>query len=250
MIKAVIIDDEAPARQSLETLLRNDFLHKVTIVASCESVDSGVAAIREHQPDIVFLDIQMPEKNGFELFKIITNPEFEVIFTTAYDQYAIKAIRCSALDYLEKPINPIELSGAIKKFHQKHGQFGIQKRLALLLENINLSNEKIQKIAIPTQNGYEFVHANQILYCKADGSYCEIVKIDNSIIVTSQNLKNIEESLPDKMFIKIHKSYIANLNYVQSYNKKDTTIVLNNGETLDVASRRKNQIVNDILQKP
>src|SRR5690606_23849355 len=178
MIKAVIIDDEINAQILLEKTLERSFPNKFNIVAKCNSVDMGVMAIKEHEPDLVFLDIQMPEKNGFDLFKYFDVINFEVIFTTAYNQFAIKAIKRSALDYLLKPINIVDLSEAVKKFENKTKGSFAQKKLTLLLENLNVNDQNVSKIAFSTVEGFELIHANQILYCKAESNYCCVKKID------------------------------------------------------------------------
>ena len=181
MIRAVIIDDEVNAQSLLEKILNRYFTNKFNVVEKCLSVDSGVIAIKNHEPELVFLDIQMPEKNGFELFKYFEVINFEVIFTTAYNQFAIKAIKRSALDYLLKPINHIDLAEAVKKFEKKNEGNSAQKKLSLLLENLNVNDQNVNKIAFPTSEGFELIHTNQILYCKAESNYCSIKKIDGSI---------------------------------------------------------------------
>lgn len=189
MIKVVIIDDEIGAQSLLEKTLHKYFPNKFIIADKCPSVDSGVLAIKTYEPDLVFLDIQMPEKNGFELFRYFDAVNFEVIFTTAYNQFAIKAIRQSALDYLLKPINHLELAEAIKRFEAKNESSSAQKKLSLLLENLNVNDQNVSKIAFPTLEGFELIHSNQILYCKADSNYCGIKKIDGSQRMATKTLK-------------------------------------------------------------
>jgi len=248
MIKAVIIDDELNAQSLLEKTLYRYFPNKFNIVEKCVSVDSGVLAIKNHEPDLVFLDIQMPEKNGFELFEYFDVINFEVIFTTAYNQFAIKAIKRSALDYLLKPINHLDLADAIKKFESKNEGTSAQKKLSLLLENLNVNDQNVSKIVFPTVEGFEFIHANQILYCKAESNYCGIKKIDGSIKTASKTLKFVEEILPDKSFQRIHKSYVINLNYVVRYHKSNKEVELTNGEKLPVSFRKEDEFIDAILQ--
>ena len=184
MIKAVIIDDELSAQNLLEKTLQRYFPNKFNIVGKCNSVDSGVAAIKEYNPDLVFLDIQMPDKSGFDLFNSFKNINFEVIFVTAYNQFAIKAIQRSALDYLLKPVNHVDLGDAIKRFEAKQEGSFAQKKLALLLENLNVNDQNVSKIAFPTIDGFELVHSNQILYCRAEievFSCCCGYRINNTL---------------------------------------------------------------------
>ena len=248
MIKAVIIDDEVNAQSLLEKTLERYFPNKFNIVAKCASVDSGVLAIKDHEPELVFLDIQMPEKNGFELFKSFEVINFEVIFTTAFNQFAIKAIKRSALDYLLKPINHLELSEAVKKFERKNERNFAQKKLSLLLENLNVNDQNVSKIAFPTVDGFELIHSNQILYCKAESNYCCIKKIDGSTKTATKTLKFVEEILPATSFKRIHKTYVINLNYVVRYHKANKEVELTNGEKLPVSFRKEEDFINAILQ--
>lgn len=248
MIKTVIIDDEINARNLLEKTLDRYFPNKFNIVEKCDSVDSGVLAIKKYEPELVFLDIQMPEKNGFDLFKAFDTINFEVIFTTAFNQFAIKAIKRSALDYLLKPINHLELAAAVKKFEKKNEGNSAQKKLTLLLENLNVNDQNVSKIAFPTLDGFELIHTNQILYCKAESNYCCIKKIDGSTKMAAKTLKYVEEILPDTIFKRIHKSHVINLNYVVRYHKANKEIELTNGEKLPVSFRKEEEFINAILQ--
>lgn len=248
MIKAVIIDDESNAQDLLEKTLHRCFPNKFNIVEKCDSVDSGVVAIKKYEPELVFLDIQMPEKNGFELFRYFDVINFEVIFTTAFNQFAIKAIKRSALDYLLKPINTLDLTEAVKKFENKaEGSFA-HKKLTLLLENLNVNDQHVNKIAFPTVEGFELIHSNQILYCKAESNYCSIKRIDGYIKMASRTLKYVEEILPCSSFQRIHKSYVINLNFVVRYNKVNKEVELTNGEKLPVSFRKEEEFINAILQ--
>ena len=249
MIKAVIIDDEINAQSLLKKILDRYFPNKFNIMETCDSVDQGVQAIKKHEPDLVFLDIQMPDKNGFELFNYFETINFEVIFTTAYNQFAIKAIKRSALDYLLKPINHLDLSDAIKRFEtKKEGSFA-QKKLSLLLENLNVNDQNVSKIAFPTLEGFEFIHSNQILYCKAESNYCCIKKIDGLTKMATKTLKYVEEVLPASYFMRIHKTYVINMNYVVRYHKANKEVELTNGEKLPVSFRKEEEFINAILQK-
>lgn len=248
MIKAVIIDDELNAQSLLESTLHRLFPNKFNIVDKCSSVDSGVLAIKTHEPELVFLDIQMPEKNGFELFRYFDVINFEVIFTTAYNQFAIKAIKRSALDYLLKPINNLDLSEAVKKFENKAKGSFAQKKLTLLLENLNVNDQNVSKIAFPTVEGFELIHSNQILYCRAESNYCCIKTIDGTTKMATKTLKYVEEILPANSFKRIHKTYVINLNYIVRYNKTNKEVELSNGEKLPVSFRKEEEFIHAILQ--
>lgn len=249
MIKTLIIDDELNAREFLEKLLSRYFPNKFLVVATCDSVDDAVIAIEEYNPEIVFLDIQMPNKNGFELFKSLKKINFEVIFTTAYKDFAIDAIKCSALDYLLKPINYIDLLDTVKKYEQKKENIS-QERISLLIENLGNDSSSFNKIALPIDNGFEFIKSSSILYCQADSNYCKIVFVDGKFLILSKTLKYIEDILPKEIFFRIHKSYLVNLNYIVKFDKTNELFVkLSNGKQLPVSIRKKEEFINVIIQK-
>lgn len=250
MIRTIIIDDEYNAREFLEKLLTRYFPDKFLILEKCESVDEAIVAINKFNPELVFLDIQMPNKNGFQLFKELNKVQFEVIFTTAHSEFAIDAIKCSALDYLLKPINYIDLLDTIRKYDEKQNKASQEVKLKLLLENIDTGDSEFNRIAFPTENGFELLKTNAILYCEADSNYCKIVCLDGRNIVLSKTLKYIEELLPSSLFQRIHKSYLVNLNYVNRFTKGNELLVeLTNGETLPVSVRQKENFINAIIQK-
>ena len=250
MIKTIIVDDEVNAREFLEKLLLRYFPDKFLILANCESVDDARAAIDKFNPELVFLDIQMPNKNGFELIKELQTINFEIIFTTAHSEFAIDAVKCSALDYLLKPINYIDLLETVKKYEAKSNKASQQDKLMLLLENIDTGSGEFKKIAFPTESGYELVKTNSILYCEAESNYCKIVCLDGKSITLSKTLKHIEELLPKSIFQRIHRSYLVNLNYVNRFNKNNDLIVeLTNGEILPVAFRQKDKFIDAIIKK-
>lgn len=215
-IKAIIIDDEVRARVALQ-LLVEEYCPNIEILEQCETLAEGIKAINKHNPNLVFLDIEMPGHSGLELFDFFHEEDinFSIIFTTAYSQYAIKAFKFSAIDYLLKPINPDELIEAVKRFQKIKSE-----NLKVLKENI--SQNKLNKIAVPTGNSIVFLETNQILYVKGEGSYCEIVLLNGEKMICSRYLKNFEDILSSyPNFLRVQKSYIANLNYVTIYNKSD-----------------------------
>ena len=215
-INAIIIDDEVRARVSLQLLLE-EYCPNIKILEQCETLAEGIKAINKFKPNIVFLDIEMPAHSGLELFDFFNEEEidFSVIFTTAYSQYAIKAFKFSAIDYLLKPIHPEELVEAVKRFEKTKSQ-----NIKILKEN--LDQNKLNKIAVPTGNSILFLETDQILYVKGEGSYCEIVLVNGEKIICSRYLKTFEDILSNySNFLRVQKSYIANLNYLSVYNKSD-----------------------------
>jgi two-component system LytT family response regulator len=250
MIKIIIVDDDPIARGILEKLITNYFSEKYIIAAICESVDSAVIAIEQFDPKLVFLDIQMPKKNGFELLKEVETLNFEVVFTTSHIDYALNAIKISALDYLIKPINLIDLNEAFKKFENKHNQLDQQKKLLQIFENLDVGSTDFNRIALPTENGFEIIKSSAVLYCEANSNYCRVICLDGRIIILSKTLKHIEQILPLKIFQRIHKSYLVNLNYVSRFNKTNVLeIELTNGEKLPVSIRKKEEFMNAINRK-
>ncbi len=249
MIKTVIIDDENSASEFLEKMLQRYFPNKFYVCSLCESIDNAVIAIETYQPDLVFLDIQMPNKNGFELFKEVKEINFEVIFTTAHSEYAIEAIKRSALDYLLKPINYIDLLGAVTRFENKSKKESQQKQFNVLLENIDTGEVAHKKLAISSETGIEFVKFNSIVYLEAQNNYTKINLLDGTSIIASKTLKTFDELLPTELFFRIHKSYLINMNFVKRFFKIDDFLVeLTTGEKLPLSYRKKNEFISAITQ--
>ena len=241
-MKAIIIDDEKRARISLSLLLQ-EYCPEVEVVAECENLPEGVKAIRKFNPDLVLLDIEMPGHSGLELVDFFDEKEinFSIIFTTAYNEYAIQAFKLSALDYLLKPIVPEELVNAISRLEsQKSMQF---KALAE-----NIQNESFEKIAVPSGNSLILLKISDIIYLKGEGAYSEVYMRDNSKHMVSRNLKNFEEILlKDKRFLRTHKSYLVNFDEVVMYNKSDGGwLDMKNGASIPVSSEKSNLILERI----
>lgn len=250
MIKTIIVDDEHHASEFLEKMLKRYFPNKFIICKTNESIDDAVKAIEIYQPDLVFLDIQMPNKNGFELFKEIKEINFQVIFTTAHSEFAIDAIKMSALDYLLKPINYIDLLGAINRFEIKTKVENQKKQLNVLIENIDSGETAHKKIAIATETGFEFVKFNTIIYLEAQSNYTKFYLSNNLTIITSKTLKHFEELLPSDLFFRTHKSYLVNMNFIKRFSKVDELLIeLITGQKLPVSVRKKEEFINAIIQK-
>jgi two-component system LytT family response regulator len=243
MIKVIIVDDEEKSRNALRNMLAKH-CPDVNVAALCESVDAAVASIRSEKPDLVFLDVEMPHNNGFVLFDRITNPSFKVIFTTAYDQYAIQAIKFSALDYLLKPIDVDELKGAVLRFTQTAFQSKQQDvDLRLLMSTLNLKN-KAAKIAVPTFDGLQMVMVEEIVKCTADESYTHITLLNGTKLVVSRILKEFEDLLSEYNFLRIHNSSLINLAHVKKYVKGEGGyVVMVNDESVEVSRRKKGELL-------
>lgn len=246
MIKAIIIDDELHAREFLERILERYFSDKIFLFASCKNIKEGIENIEKFSPDLVFLDINMQNESGFDLLKELPKIDFEIIFTTAHAEFAIDAIKWSALDYLLKPVNHLELATTIKKFEKKWENKIEFDKFRLLLENITIDNESNSKIAFPIENGFKVVKINSILYCQSDINYTKVFLIDGSHFILSKTLKIIEDLLPSSIFLRVHKSYLVNFNYVIYFSRSlDAYIELSNHIKIPVSTRKKE----DVIQK-
>jgi two-component system LytT family response regulator len=247
-LKAVIIDDEPRSRESLRQKL-NAHCPDVEIIAECENGEQGIQLIEEKKPDIVFLDVEMPRMNGFTMLQQLHNRNFELVFTTAYDHYAIRAIKFSALDYLVKPVEVEDLQQAIETIKQKRKQNQYNERLETLLYNLMQKKNQSNRIAIPSIEGLQFVEVNDIIYLEAESNYTIVYIKPSQKITVSKTLKDFEELLPITVFIRIHHSWIINKNHVQKYLKGEGgQVIMSNGKTLDVARRKKDEFMKAIGQ--
>ena len=238
MITATIVDDEPFCCESLATLLER-YCPDVKVLDICYSAASALQSIREQKPQILFLDIEMPHMNGFELLEKLPEIDFKLIFTTSYDQYAIKAIRFSALDYLLKPIDREELQKAVQKVvsnitHQLPQQFEI------LLQKLHHPSIAVNKIAIPTMEGLQMIFVESVISCGADSNYTILLLKNKQKIIASRTLKEIEEMLEDYSFARVHHSWLVNLNEVEKYIKGEGGyLLMSDGTTIDVSRSRK-----------
>jgi len=247
MLSAIIVDDEPKSLKNLK-ILAEEFVPGIKIVALCQSVADALEAIRQEHPDIVFLDIQMNNETGFDLLSKIADINFEIIFVTAYSEFAVKAFKFSAIDYLLKPIDIEELKNAVKKVEgKKLGQ--ISSRLKVLQENLVVPVANDSRIALPSQQGLAFVKVNDIFYCKASSNYTIFYTADNKHYMVCKTLKEYEELLGHNFF-RIHNSYLVNLNAIKNYVKGDGGyVVLNNNVTLEVSKRKRGDFLERLSQK-
>lgn len=243
MIKAILIDDELHCIETL-TILLKEYCPQVSIMEQCRSAKKGLEAIEKIKPDLVFLDIEMPSMNGFEMLEQFQQIPFAVVFTTSYDQYAIKAIRFSALDYLLKPIDPKELIIAVQKI-QTQKALPSAEQFEMLLKQVHHKGSGFQKIAIPTIEGFELIPADQIAHCKAEDNYTHLYLKNGNKITACRSLKEMEEQLQDfSFFIRVHNSYVVNLNEVTKYVRGEGGyLVLADGSTVNVSRSRKEMLL-------
>ena len=249
MLKAVIIDDEPNAREKMQLLLEK-YCRDVTVVASAADAAAGAAAIEQQQPDLVFLDIEMPVLSGFDMLKQLPLINFEIIFTTAHDHYAIKAIKFSALDYLLKPIDLDQLQEAVKKAIDRRKEKNSARQYQTLRENLGKEQASMDQMAIPSQTGMIFIKVQDILHCEADSNYTRIFLSNGQKIVSSRTLKEYEDLLDEQGFIRIHHSHLVNKNHIAEYIKGEGGQVrMKDGTTLTVSRRKKEEVLERLKRK-
>ncbi len=243
MIRTIIIEDEPVSREML-TLMLQRHTADIEIIDTCSNPTDGIESIAKHQPDLVFLDIQMPKMNGFDMLKKISNINFEVIFTTAFDQYAINAIRTSALDYLLKPLDDEDLTAAIGKCRERMMEKKTKHRFENLFNNLSNKNPLDKTLALAASDGISFIKMCDILRVEANGRYAKFYLLNKETILVSKTLGDFEEILSANQFFRIHDSSIINLNHVKKYTRGDGgTVLLSDNTELDVARRRKEEFI-------
>jgi two-component system LytT family response regulator len=216
---------------------------EVQVIAVCNSAEEAIKKISELKPQLIFLDIEMPHMNGFQMLEQLHKIDFEIIFTTSYDQYAITAFKFSALDYLLKPIDREELQKAVEKVSKKISP-PVSQQLEILLQKINQPAITIQRIALPTMQGLEFVPVNSIISCSSNNNYTEFFLADKKKLLVSRTLKEVEDMLIDHSFLRVHNSHIVNLNAITRYVKGEGGyLVMTDNSTIDVSRSRKEMLI-------
>ncbi|MEO8111757.1 MAG: LytTR family DNA-binding domain-containing protein [Ginsengibacter sp.] len=243
MINAVLIDDEKNALEMLEWQLQT-YCSQLVVKATCSSAEEGIAAIQLHRPQLVFLDIEMPLKNGFEVLLFFKEPFFDVIFTTAYNQFAIKAFRFAAFDYLLKPVDADDLAASVLRYEKKMMQTDVKRQLELLMQQYNGPAQLPAKVSFSTQEAIHFIDPLNILYCESNSNYTTLYFANNQKLVVSKTLKEVEEVLMYYHFYRIHHSFIINLQHVKRYLKNDGgSIEMTNDAQLPISRQRKQEVI-------
>lgn len=239
-MRAILIDDEADSLETTELLIEN-FCPQVTIIGVSNDAERGIKMIDKLQPDLVFLDISMPKMSGFELLKRLTFNQFQLIFTTAYDKYAIEAFQVGAVHYLLKPIDTEELIKAVNRAEAKLKEADLKFDIHSIIQQMTANRQP--KIAIPSLKGLEMLEIDNIIRCEADSNYSTIYLISNKILVT-KTLKELEQILATYNFVRIHNSHLINLAHLRTYVKGEGgTVILSNGEQINVSRSRKSQLL-------
>ncbi|MES2651916.1 MAG: LytTR family DNA-binding domain-containing protein [Bacteroidota bacterium] len=246
MIKAIIVDDEQHCIDRLKNLVATYCNNEVNIIEAFDNIDDAYVGLQQLKPDLVFLDVQINRETGFDLLRKLPTFSFHVIFTTAYEQYAVKAFKFSATDYLLKPIDVDDLKDSLKKIKESENKGIKNEDLNLLIENIKNIQHHTKKITVPTLNGLEFLNVQDILHCKSDVNYTTLYMKDKSKLMVAKTLKEFENILSSYNFFRVHNSHLVNLNYIKSYNKgKGGYLILDDNTEIEVSTRKKD----DFLQK-
>jgi two-component system LytT family response regulator len=242
MLKAIIIDDEPDCVKLLALQLKM-YCQQVTVAAMCTTSEEGVAQIKLVQPDIVFLDIEMPVMNGFQLLERIGETFFNLVFVTAYDQFAVRAFRFNAVDYLLKPIDAKDLQAAVRKAENRN--WPSRQQLSMLKQQVDGKASHLpDKIALPFQNGVSFVEIKSIICCESENNYTRFFTTDGQQFIVSKTLGDIQESLEVAGFLRVHRQYLINLNHIKKYVRSDGNyLVLSNGRTVPVARNQKEKLM-------
>lgn len=244
MIRSLIVDDEKPVRDSFVNML-HDYFPQVQIAAVCENVPQAIEAAKNLRPELVFLDVEMPPQTGFDFLEQTREIPFEVIFTTSFNQYAIQAIKFSALDYLLKPFGIEDLQLALERYHEKQHKQNTTAQIDMLIKQIKSSaHEPPKTIAVPTLNGLTFIKVDDIVRCESDNNYTTIYLTNKNKILVSRSLKEYDDMLVDCNFFRIHAKHLINLSHIKNYTRGEGGIVtMNDGSEVDVARRRKEEFL-------
>jgi two-component system, LytTR family, response regulator len=248
MIRSVLIDDEKNALEMMEWLMKT-YCPQVEIAAMCNSAEAGKEAILKYKPDVVFLDIEMPAMNGFDLLEQFDKLFFDVVFCTAYDQFAIKAFKYSALNYLLKPVDPEDLKTTIRRIEDKQSSF-TKEQFDLMMHALKQKDKTTpQRIALTTGDGLIFVPTADIIYCEAASNYTNVFLTGGKKILISKVLKDIDESLSGPDFFRVHSSFLININRIKKFVRGDGAhLIMDNDATISI-SRSKRQEFMEMFEK-
>ncbi len=241
-IRAILIDDELNSLQNLQQKLEV-FCPDIAVTAVTQKPEEGIILIRQHQPDVVFLDIEMPRMSGFRMLEQLGEYDFDIIFTTAYNHYSIDAIRISAFDYLIKPIGIEDLQHAVERL-SKNLNKQTKEKIDILKKSLSDNRSQEDKIAIPTLDGIEFIPIKNIMHIESKSNYSKIFLIENKSIMVTKILKDFEEMLLPYNFYRIHNSHLVNVNYIQKYIRSDGGhVMLQDGTLIDISRRKKEEFL-------
>ncbi len=243
MLKAVIVEDEAISREILAGYL-SKYCPDVKLMAQADSVQTGLEAIKIHQPDILFLDVEMPRGNGFDLLEQVSEINFETVFITAFSNYAIKALNYSAAYYILKPVSIEELVGAVQKIKQQRARREVPVHTRVLLDNIQRNHPAQYKIVLPMQDGFEVVQVKDIVHCKANDNFTDFFFLGRQKKMICRTLKFYEDLLSGSGFMRVHKSHLINLDHIVKYTRgKGGQLTMTDGSVVDVSPNKKEELL-------
>jgi two-component system LytT family response regulator len=241
-LKAILVDDEKSSLQNLQQKLE-EFCPDVQIIAMAESPEEAIRQIRQLKPDVIFLDIEMPRMSGIRLLDEVKDYNGEIIFTTAYNHYAVEAIRISAFDYLVKPVSITDLQQAVSRL-VKHKESETRERLDILKQSLSDSRSQDDKIAVPTADGLDFIQIRSIIHIESSSNYSRIFLADGKSLLVTKLLKDFEDLLLPYQFYRIHHSHLINLKYIQKYIRGEGgQVMMQNGDVIDVSRRKKDEFL-------
>jgi len=247
MVTTLIIDDEEHCIDRISGLLKR-CAPQFEFTAKAKTVEEAVNETRKHNPDLVFLDVQIGNQTGFDYLSQWSQPDFDVIFTTAYDQYAIEAFKFSALDYLLKPIDIDQFKAAINRYTNRLSRNYFDKKMEVLFHNLK-GTQETKKITIPTQEGYEFIGLREILRLQADGNYTHLFLKDGTKLTVAKTLKTFDDMLAGTDFFRIHHSHLINLYHLKKYHKgKGGYVVMADGAAVNVSTRKKEEFLKALIK--
>ncbi|MEO8146500.1 MAG: LytTR family DNA-binding domain-containing protein [Bacteroidia bacterium] len=243
MIRSIIVEDEKKNRDTILKMFE-EYFPNIEVLAVCDTTEKGKAAIEQYKPDLAFLDVELPPNTSFQMLEQIGQINFEVIFTTAYDKYALQAIRNSALDYLLKPFTVDDMKQALQRYEEKTNKQNTAMQFQNLFHNLKHSNTTEKKIALSTFSGLTFVPVKNIVRCQADANYTTFYLLDKTKIVVSKTLKEYEELLKDYNFFRVHQSNLINLEHIKNYVRGEGgTVFMTDGSEIDVSRRKKDEFM-------
>lgn len=244
-IKTIIIDDEKPCRDSLRSLI-NARCDNLKIVDEAGTVNRGKQSIINHNPGLVFLDVELPDGTGFDLLDSLETINFKIIFVSAFERYVINAFRFSALDFLFKPVETEKLISAVSRVYDKNFYKSFEQRIELLIKNLQGFN----KIALPTMKGYTFIELKEIVRCESESNYTWFVLNSSERILVSKSLKEYDDLFSQQGFFRTHKSHLINLKHVSKYQKGGGgSIIMADGSSVDVSKRKKEELLDILLNR-
>ena len=246
MIKCLIVEDDLLSKEIVQDIIIENF-EKLQIVGSAQNIEEAKSKIEEFNPDLILLDVELPDGNSLMLLDHFKDRNFQVIFITSHDNYALEAFKYSAVDYILKPIDIEALKKAVKKVISKRRETENQFKLEFLMNNLSRNNNENAKIALPSAEGLHFVRIKDIIRCQAESNYTHIYLLDGEELIISRSLKEFEEILPSHSFYRVHKSHLINLNYIKKFIKHDGgNVIMEDGSSIAVATRKKDKFLGSV----